>query len=135
MSEFINLQIYGVPVLTYGLIGTTTAILAYATYISGLGETISNTATTGSLPESSLGSINPLSAFTPITASTENDKSKPDSIIENLNPFASSEGEPKEPSTGEENEPPKTSGGGKKRKRKTPKSKLKKHKKKTIKRK
>jgi hypothetical protein len=79
--------------------------------------------------------MNPLSAFTPITASTENDKSKPDSIIENLNPFSSSEGEPKEPSAAEKEEPPKTSGGGKKRRRKTPKSKLKKHKKKTIKRK
>jgi len=150
MAEFINLQVYGVPVLTYGLIGATTAVLAYATYVSGVGETISNVATTGSLPDSSVGDINPLSAFAP---STTKEADASESVIEDLNPFASSEGEPKETEEEKESdekgtdEPSKTTGGkkgrkstkSKKRNRKTPKSKngkgAKKHKNKTIKRK
>jgi hypothetical protein len=153
MAEFINLQVYGVPVLTYGLIGATTAVLAYATYVSGVGETISNVATTGSLPDSSVGDINPLSAFAP---STTKEADASESVIDDLNPFASSEGEPKETEEETESdeknekntdEPTKTTGGkkgrkstkSKKRNRKTPKSKngkgAKKHKNKTIKRK
>jgi hypothetical protein len=36
MSEFINLQIYGTPVIAYGLVGLTTAVLAYTTYMSSV---------------------------------------------------------------------------------------------------
>lgn len=132
MADFVNMQINGVPVLTYGLIGATTAILAYATYISGVSDKISN-ASANSLPENPMGSLtsmNPLAAFNTGTTPSEGDDGKSDSIIESLNPMQSSEKEP-------EPEPEQPTTGGKKRRKKTPRSKSKKHtdKKKTIKRK
>lgn len=39
MSKMLNLQVAGVPLITYGLIGVTTAILAYATLSGGVGNT------------------------------------------------------------------------------------------------
>lgn len=130
MAEFINAQVYGVPVLTYGLIGVTTAVLAYATSI-GMGDNISKSV--GSLsemtesPMGALSSMNPLApASTSEPKTEESEPNTEDSAMAGLNPFASSEGT----GTGEAKEnteqPPPPSGevkGGKKRNRKSPKSK------------
>ena len=119
------MQVYGVPVATYGLVGLTTAVLAYATAISGGGAAISEAmsslpAITES-PMSALSNMNPLS---PVSDEGASESSQPetnpetiatDSGLESLNPFASSEQKPEEP--------PAEITGGKKRRRKTPKSK------------
>ena len=60
MANFINMEIYGIPVLTYGLVGITTGVLAYATAMSGVGEKISETVSQG--PSEILSNINPFSA-------------------------------------------------------------------------
>jgi hypothetical protein len=67
MANFINMEIYGIPVLTYGLVGITTGVLAYATAMSGVGEKISETVSQG--PSEILSNINPFqSAEVPIPA-------------------------------------------------------------------
>lgn len=140
MADFVNLQVYGVPILTYGLIGVTTAVLAYATSI-GMGDTISKSM--GSLteltesPMSALSNMNPLKSETESktdkASETENKASEPESKtesepesktdkasepeseptgLEGLNPVASEDDAKEKPTT-----------GGKKRRKKTPKSK------------
>ena len=70
MAEIINFQLYGVPVVTYGLIGLTTAVLAYATSISEGGAVMSGalkSLPSVSLPENpmkSIGSMNPFASPT-----------------------------------------------------------------------
>jgi len=137
MADFVNLQVLGVPVLTYGLIGVTTAVLAYATSV-GMGDTISKsmeslTEITES-PMSALSNMNPLSAATGAATgeATGTEKSPEtetpaspaanESGLDGLNPFASSEGEGEAKEKPAE-EPPKETTGGKKRRKKTPKSK------------
>ena len=134
MADFVNLQVLGVPVLTYGLIGVTTAVLAYATSV-GMGDTISKsmeslTEITES-PMSALSNMNPLSnAESAAESTTTGEEKSPepaapaatDSGLEGLNPFASSEGQGEAKEKPAE-EPPKETTGGKKRRKKTPKSK------------
>lgn len=105
MAEFINLQVFGVPVLTYGLVGVTTAVLAYATSI-GMEDTISKTV--GSLTEMTANPLGSLSDVSPLS-----DKEPNTSPVE-------------EPKPNPENPPALT--GGKKRRRKTPKAKRRKNK-------
>jgi hypothetical protein len=107
MAEFVNLQIYGVPVVTYGLVGITTAVLAYTTYISNVGETVAtSTESIVGNPMEALNSMNPLSSEEKEATPTAEE---PSPIPESLNPFASQE----------------ATKGGKKLRRKTPKSKRK----------
>lgn len=115
MVDFTNFQLYGVPVVTYLLVGITTGVLAYATSIGGIEKVAAKAS-------ESLGDIteNPASIL-----------SKPPSLPI---PEKSKEEEPSAPP--EENEPspeikesnseelPKSE-GGKKRKKHTPKSKAK----------
>jgi hypothetical protein len=124
MSEFINMQVYGVPIATYGLVGLTTAVLAYATAISGGGEVISEAMK--SLPNITESPMTALSNMNPLSPSTESTEKSPESkdVLEGLNPFMGSDQPTNEPS----DEPPdessdKPTTGGKKRRRKTPKSK------------
>lgn len=60
MANFINMEIYGIPVLTYGLVGITTGVLAYATAMSSVGEKINETVLQS--PAEVLSSINPFSS-------------------------------------------------------------------------
>jgi hypothetical protein len=73
MSNLINMEIYGVPIITYGLVGVTTAILAYATAVSGVSEKIteSTSSETTSLPNpvEMLSNMNPISSFMPESVS------------------------------------------------------------------
>jgi len=127
MAEFINAQVYGVPVLTYGLIGVTTAVLAYATSI-GMGDNISKSlGSLSEMAESPMGALSSMNPLAPASAPTgESEPKTEDSAMAGLNPFASSEGT----GTGEAKEnteqpppPPEEVKGGKKHNRKSPKSK------------
>ena len=119
MAEFLNLQVYGVPIATYGLVGLTTAILAYATSISEMGETVSKSLT--DITESPMAS---LSKMNPLASSSENpDKESEPSL------FASTEKEPPGLEENEKSESPFTGlKGGKRRRNKTPKLKKSKNK-------
>ena len=98
MSNIANVQIFGVPIVAYGLIAVTTGVLAYATAAGALTESVSN-------PPSLLTSIveTPTNAINSIVAS------------------------PEEPAAAEEPSAPPADQvtGGKKHKRKTPKLKRK----------
>ena len=114
MADFTNLQIYGVPVITYGLVGLTTAILAYATSISSVGETIANTVSEATeTPLSALSNMNPLSGET---------TDKKESIVDRLNPFSSTEGETKPVATDTNLLVSSETKGGKNRRKKTSKT-------------
>jgi hypothetical protein len=115
MTEFLNLQVYGVPIATYGLVGITTAVLAYATSVSELGETVSKSITDMTeSPMSALDNMNPLKS-----------KSEPETgVAANLNPFSSSDESAPKKEEGLE-EPDAGLKGGKRRRNKTPKSKQK----------
>lgn len=63
MANVLNMEVYGVPILTYGLVGVTTAVLAYATAISGVGEKVAETV--------SQGSMNPFSSPMPMPTPPE----------------------------------------------------------------
>lgn len=86
MASLVNLQVYGVPIVTYGLIGVTTAILAYATAIGGVGDAVSeslSSSSTAESPMSALSNMNPLSpAPAPAPALTDSLLS-PESSAEN----------------------------------------------------
>ena len=134
MADFVNLQVYGVPILTYGLIGVTTAVLAYATSI-GMGDTISKSM--GSLteltesPMSALSNMNPLKSEP--ESKTESKASEPESKTDKASePESKTESEPESEPTGleglnpvasEDDAKEKPTTGGKKRRKKTPKSK------------
>lgn len=98
MVDFTNLQFYGEPLISYALIGLTTAVLAYATSLSNVDK----------VAENAVDSVSDVTA-NPIS-----------------NAFTSAENEGNEkpsPPPPENEEPPKTT-GGKKHKRKTPRSKM-----------
>ena len=109
MTEFINLQVYGVPIVTYGLVGLTTAVLAYATSISEMGEKMSESVSEMTeIPMEALNSMNPLAE----KATSE----EQESALSELNPFSSLDEKdppPAEPFAGLK--------GGKRRNNKTPK--------------
>jgi hypothetical protein len=87
------MQVYGVPMITYGLIGLTTAVLAYATATSDLGNVVSKAA-------SSLTKVteNPIGAFTSNESAPASDSAQTETALEGLNPFANDKSgeEPKE---------------------------------------
>ena len=115
MTDFVNLQVYGVPIATFGLVGITTAILAYTTATSGTVESLTNTLSPvismnplASISESS-SNLSPIeSAFKEGEPTEEPPKEEP--LTEALNVA------PTEEPTQEENK------GGKRRRRKTPKN-------------
>jgi len=100
------MQVYGVPMITYGLIGLTTAVLAYATATSDLGNVVSKAA-------SSLTKVteNPVGAFTSNESAPASDSAQTETALEGLNPFANEKSgeEPKgdEPKEEEPKEEPK----------------------------
>jgi hypothetical protein len=98
------MQVYGVPIITYGLIGLTTAVLAYATATSDLGNVVSKAA-------SSLTKVteNPVGAFTSNESAPASDSAQTETALEGLNPFANDKSgeepkgdEPKEEPNGDE---------------------------------
>ena len=104
----------GRSIITYGLVGITTAVLAYATVVSNVKTTVAESAESivGS-PMAALNSMNPLSSEAKPSPESEASSSPEEpvaSVVESLNPLA-----PKEAETT----------GGKKRRRKTPKLKRK----------
>ena len=131
MADLTTLQINGTPILMYGLVGITTAVLAYATAGGEFGKFASKTMgelSTNSLigtvssPAAELGNLNPFSSKT--------DEAKEESTA----PPAEEEAPP--PPAEEEAPPPPTEGessmqvetgeetkGGKKSNRKTPRRK------------
>ena len=122
MADFTNLQIYGVPVLTYGLVGLTTGILAYATATNSIGEVISK-----SLEPISQITESPMTALTNMNPLAEKEE---DTNMEGLNPFANTPDVPptesEQPSADNAPAPAPSETevkGGKKRRRRTPKSK------------
>ena len=126
MADILNLQINGTPIVMYGLIGVTTAVLAYATAGGEFGNFASKTMgalSPGSLigdanqPSEGLGNLNPFGSKTEETSGTEE---APAAIEE---PTAATE-EPANEAPAEESNVAsgeETKGGKKKRNRKTPK--------------
>ena len=110
MSDVTTLQVFGVPVIAYGLVGITTAVLAYATSIGGMGDALSKSAES-------------------LTSLTGNPASILGSATESQAPAPA----PETPAPEEKpaTEEPQT--GGKRRRRKTPKSKRKKNRRRTRK--
>lgn len=109
MVDFTNLQVYGVPVVTYLLVGITTGVLAYATSIGGIEKVAEKAA-------KSIGDVtgNPAAVLS---------DTGPEEPKESEEPEEPKESEESVPAEGE-GESPKTE-GGKKRKKNTPKSKYK----------
>jgi hypothetical protein len=44
MADLMNMQIYGLPLATYGMVGLTTGILAYVTAANGISDKIADAA-------------------------------------------------------------------------------------------
>ena len=76
MTEFINLQVYGVPIATFGLVGITTAILAYTTATSGVQNTIESITDVAENPVSSLSNLNPIASLVPSPSPSSNEESQ-----------------------------------------------------------
>ena len=55
MADFKHVQLYGVPVIAYGMIALTTGVLAYATAVSGLGGSSTSMTDVVGPPTSILG--------------------------------------------------------------------------------
>ena len=111
MVDFTNLQVYGVPVVTYLLVGITTGVLAYATSIGGIEKLAESAA-------KSLGEITetPANVLSSVSSSDEKEPEPPEEVTPT--PAPPSEEEPKME-------------GGRKRRRKTPKSRSIKNRKRT----
>jgi len=122
MTDFVNLQVYGVPIATFGLVGITTAILAYTTATSGMQDAVE------SLTEVTTNTLSPVISMNPLASISESSL--------NLSPIESAfkEGEPTEEPPKEELPPEalnvaptevptqEENKGGKRRRRKTPKN-------------
>jgi hypothetical protein len=115
MANLTTLQVFGVPVLTYGLIGLTTGVLAYATSID-MGDSVSK-----SMDSISEITANPMGALTDATAIT----SEPASASDEPPPEQTEMPVESSPDSGVDEQPSATpeKTGGKRRRRKTPKSK------------
>lgn len=120
MSNLVNMQVYGIPIITYGLIGLTTAVLAYATATSDLGNVVSKTASSMTEvtenPVGAFGKSNePAVQAEPASSSdsdSDSDSGKTETALEGLNPFANATNdksgeEPKEELKKEPKEEPK----------------------------
>jgi hypothetical protein len=126
MADLLNLQINGTPIVMYGLIGVTTAVLAYATAGGEFGNFASKTmgalspdALIGdvSAPSEGLGNLNPFDSKTAESSGTEEATEEPEKEApENEEPANEAPTEESNTESGEE-----TKGGKKKRNRKTPK--------------
>jgi hypothetical protein len=123
MADLLNLQINGTPIVMYGLIGVTTAVLAYATAGGEFGNFASKTMgalSPGSLigdanqPSEGLGNLNPFGSKPEETSGTEEATEEPPAATEE--PTNEAPAEESNIESGEE-----TKGGKKKRNRKTPK--------------
>jgi hypothetical protein len=122
MADLLNLQINGTPIIMYGLIGVTTAVLAYATAGGEFGNFASKTM--GALspnaligPSEGLGNLNPYDSKTAESSGTEEATEEPENEApENEEPANEAPTEESNTESGEE-----TKGGKKKRNRKTPK--------------
>jgi len=112
MSDVTTLQVFGVPVIAYGLVGITTAVLAYATSIGGMGDALSKSAES-------------------LTSLTGNPASILGSATESPAPAPAPAPETPAPEEKPATEEPQTA--GKRRRRKTPKSKRKKNRSRTRK--
>jgi hypothetical protein len=121
MVDFTNLQVYGVPVITYLLIGVTTGVLAYATSISGIEDVAEKTAKSigevTSNPAGVLGSIEEPAPPAEESAPPAEESAPP---AEESAPPAEESAPP-----AEESESSEVKGGNKKHKKRTPKSKSK----------
>ena len=127
MVSFTNLQVYGVPVVTYLLVGITTGVLAYATSIGGIEKVSENAAKT-------LGDVteNPAGVLSNLSSPKEMDESAPTAAEESA-PTAAEESAPtaaeeSAPTAAEESDTTKEGskmGGKKRKKKKTPKSRSK----------
>jgi outer membrane biosynthesis protein TonB len=116
MASLINLQMNGGPVILYGLVGITTAVLAYATAGGAFGNAISNA-------KESLESVSPaaaLAGLSPFNSTPEQEQSTP---VEEPEPEPEPVTEPDAPPPTEDETPPQEGeikGGKKKRHKKTP---------------
>jgi hypothetical protein len=107
MTDFVNLQVYGVPIATFGLVGITTAILAYTTATSGIQNAVETLTDVTTNPVGALSDMNPLAPSESVSKEEEP-----------LTTFESAfKEEEEEPNRSEEVR------GGKRRRRKTPKRK------------
>ena len=139
MADFINLQINGVHVIMYSMVGLTTAVLAYATAGGAIGNFATNAigavsptdllnGATGSM--ASLGALNPFES-----KSAETEKSTPDAQEPTSDTQEPTVAEQEPPAASEENKEPEISslnveteeeeqsatGGKRRRNKKTPK--------------
>jgi len=122
MADIVNMQVYGVPVITYGLVGLTTAVLAYVTSLE-MGADITKTIEQ-SLPENPMSSLDALSNMNPLASGKESEPSSPkntESLFSGLEERGEEGKEEEElkPSSSAE----RSTGGKKRRRQKTPKSK------------
>lgn len=106
MTDFVNLQVYGVPIATFGLVGITTAILAYTTATSGIQNAVETLTDVTTNPVGALSDMNPLAPSESVSKEEEP-----------LTTFESAFKEEEEPNRSEEVR------GGKRLRRKTPKRK------------
>lgn len=121
MADILNLQINGTPIVMYGLIGVTTAVLAYATAGGEFGNFASKTM--GALsPDALIGDVSATSEglgnLNPFDSKTEESSGAEEATDEPAKEEPTKEAPP-EVSNAESGE--ETKGGKKKRNRKTPK--------------
>ena len=127
MADLLNLQINGTPIVMYGLIGVTTAVLAYATAGGEFGNFASKTmgalspnALIGDVsgPSEGLGNLNPFDSKTAESSGTE----EPAADTEEPTNEAPTNDEPAKEAELNAESGEETKGGKKKHNRKTPKN-------------